>query len=108
MPDKGEKARRKEILNSLRENERRSVREALPVSPVTMKALFDYIDEHLSSAGCDHTLRLTREFIHANNLPEQKVVEWLEGAGGYCDCEELDNGEPLLEDSIPGYSDTMR
>jgi hypothetical protein len=48
MAEQNEKARRKEILHSQREDKRRMVREGLPVPAPMMKALFDYIDGHLS------------------------------------------------------------
>jgi len=57
MTGKDEKLRRKEILRSLREEKRRLLREGLPVSASMMKALFDYIDEHVLYAECDHSLR---------------------------------------------------
>jgi hypothetical protein len=103
MPDQGEKACRKAILRSQRENRRRSVREGLPAPAPMLKALFDCIDQHLSSSECDDTPRYAREFIHAQNLPEVPVIAWLETAGGHCDCEAINNAEELLEVAIPGY-----
>jgi hypothetical protein len=105
MADQNEKARRNEILHSQREDKRRTVREGLPVPAPIMKALFDYIDGHLSSSECDDTLHYAREFILAQNLPEDPLLAWLEGAGGYCDCEAINNAEELLEDAMPGYRD---
>ena len=102
MTDKSEKARRKEILRSQREENQRSVREGLPMTPAEMKMLFDYIDEHLSLSECYNTLRFAREFLKSNALPEEQVVAWLEAAGGYCDCEAIGNAEELLEDSMTG------
>jgi hypothetical protein len=104
MPDRDEKTRRKELLNSQREDKRRSVREGLPVPAAMMKSLFDYVDKQLSSSECDDTLHHAGEFIHANSLPEEAVVAWLEAAGGFCDCEVF-NAEELLEDAFPGYRD---
>src|SRR5690242_2723555 len=100
MPDKDEKARRKELLHSQREEQRRSIREGLPVPAPMMKALFNYVDKHLSSSECDDTLRHAREFIRANGLPTETVVAWLEGMGGFCDCEVF-NAEEALEDAVP-------
>ena len=77
----------------------------VPVPAPMMKAFLDYIDGRLSSSECDHTLRYAREFIHAQSLPEAPILAWLEGAGGYCDCEAINNAEELLEDAIPGYRD---
>jgi hypothetical protein len=105
MPGKDEKARRKEILHFQREEKRRLIREGLPVSAPIMKALFDFIDKRLASSECDHSLRHANEFIQVNRLPKDAVIAWLEGAGGYCDCEAISNAEELLEDAIPGYRD---
>ena len=60
MTDKDEKARRKELLHSQRDEKRRSIREGLPVPAAMMKALFDYVDKRLASSECDDTLH------HAN------------------------------------------
>jgi len=105
MPDKNEKARRKEILRSQRVERRKSVREGLPIPATKMKLLFDYVDEHVSASQCDHTLRFAREYLKVNGLPEQEVLAWLESAGGHCDCEAIDNSEELLEDAMIGDND---
>jgi len=100
MPDQDEKARRKQLLHSQREEQRRSIRDGLPVPAAMMKALFTYVDKHLSSSECDDTLRHASAFIRANDLPADKVTAWLENKGGYCDCEVF-NAEELLEDAVP-------
>lgn len=70
------------MLHSQREEQRRSIREGLPVPAAMMKALFTYVDKLLSSSGCDDTLRHANEFIRANDLPAETVVAWLEDNGG--------------------------
>ena len=57
------------------------------------------------SPSGDHSLRYAGEFIHTNGLPKEAVIEWLEGAGGYCDCEAINNAEEQREDAVPGYRD---
>jgi hypothetical protein len=104
MPDQDEKARRKQLLHSQREEQRRSIQEGLPVPASMMKALFTSVDRHLSSSECDDTLRHSGEFIRANDLPAETVIAWLEDKGGYCDCEVF-NAEEVLEDAVPGYRD---
>ena len=104
MLDKDEKARRNQLLHSQRDEQRQSIREGLPVPAAMMKALFTYVDKHLSSSGCDDTLRHASEFIRANGLPGEAVIAWLEDKGGYCDCEVF-NAEEVLEDAVPGYRD---
>ena len=106
MPEKDEKARRKQLLHSQRGRKRRSIQEGLPVPAAMMKALFTYVDKHLWSSACDDTLRHASAFIRANDLPAEKVVAWLRDKGGYCDCEVF-NAEQVLEDAVPGYRDLL-
>ena len=105
MPDKNEKARRKELLHSVREDARRKVRDSLPVPAPVLKALFDYADVQLESSECDDTLRHVRDFIRDRSLPEDAIVNWLENNGGHCDCEALANAEQAVEEAVPGYGD---
>lgn len=104
MPDQDEKAQRKQLLHSQREEQRRSIQEGLPVPVAMMKALFTYVDKQLSSSECDDTLRHSGEFLRTNDLPAEAVISWLEDKGGYCDCEVF-NAEEVLEDAVPGYRD---
>lgn len=100
MSNKDEKARRKAILHALKEGERRSIQDGLPVSQSTMKSLFNCIDDRLSSSECDHTLRFAKEFLQTNGLSQEPIIDWLEEAGGHCDCEAIANAEALLEEAI--------
>jgi len=106
MPDNNEKARRKELLNGIRDEARRKVRDSLPVPLPVLKALFDFLDGQLKSTECDNTLRLVLDFVRQNGLPEGPVVDWLRDNGGYCDCEALMNAEQVVENAVPDYSDT--
>jgi hypothetical protein len=102
MPDKTEKQRRKEIVHALREEQRKSIRDGFPVPVLALKARFDFLDQRLAGEGCDHTLRLTREFIRQNAM-DDRVVSWLKENGGHCDCEVVDNVEPVVADAFPDY-----
>ncbi len=103
MPDKNEKARRKQLLNAVRQDARRNVTDSLPVPAAVLKALFNYADAQLESSECDDTLRHVRDFIHSRGLPEDAIVNWLENNGGHCDCEALANAEQVVEEAVPGY-----
>jgi len=105
MPNKREKAHRKEILHAVREDERRKVRNSLPAAVPVLKALFSYVDLQVRSVECDHTLRHVRDFIRSQGLPEDAVVGWLKNNGGYCDCEALMNAEQVVQEAVPGYDD---
>lgn len=100
MPDKDEKARRKAIKRSARDDAKQKVRDSLPVPAAVLKALFDYVDTQLKSTECDHTLHHALDFIRNNGLPEQEVVGWLENNHGYCDCETIWNSEEALEEAV--------
>jgi hypothetical protein len=103
MPNKDEKAQRKEVLHRVRDEERQRTLAAFPAAPPVLKQLFGYLDQRLSADGCDDTLRFAREFVLHNALPEQKIVAWLEENGGYCDCEALDNVEQIVSEAVPDY-----
>jgi acyl-coenzyme A synthetase/AMP-(fatty) acid ligase len=60
------------------------------------------LDEALSQRGCDHTLRLTTEWLVLNNLPIEPVVNWLHENGGYCDCEALAHSVQAWHDATGG------
>jgi len=103
MPSKDETARRKELLHSLRSQERQKTREGLPAPILALKGLFDFLHAQLTESDCDDTLRLTREYVRRNTMDENLVIQWLEKYGGYCDCEALDNVEAIVEDAVSGY-----
>jgi hypothetical protein len=102
MSDKAEKQRRKETVHALRDKQREVIRNSFPVPVLTLKALFDFLDQRLSEDECDHTMRFVREFI-AQNAMDDRVVQWLQANGGHCDCEALDNVEPVVENAFLGY-----
>ena len=103
MIGKDEKARRKNLRHALRDQERRAALERFPVPILILKELFDFLDVRLSESQCDHTLRLTREFVRRNSLDEERMMQWLEQHGGFCDCEALNNAEPIVADAVSGY-----
>jgi hypothetical protein len=93
----------RKFSKKLREEERQKARNDFPASAVVLKNLFKFLDEMLQAQDCDDTLRLTRDFIVRNGLPEREFIDWLEKNGGYCDCEALANVEEVVSDAVPGY-----
>jgi len=51
--------------------------------------LLTYVENRLSDAGCDHTLRFTQQWLTDNLPPERHraAMEEILGMGGGCDCE---------------------
>jgi hypothetical protein len=96
------KDERKRRLRAWRESERATARAALPLPDAELKALFDVLDVSLPSHGCDHTLRLTREWAAARGHEVEPLVTWLNDNGGFCDCEALANAEQAWREAIRG------
>lgn len=67
--------------------QRIAAREAFPLADSLLESLFAAVDANVEKDGCDHTLRFTTEWLAANEQPVEKVLAWLYGHGGYCDCE---------------------
>jgi hypothetical protein len=75
-----------------RQAQRRDVaRAAFPLPDDDLAALFEAIGSGHSVAACDHSLRLTREWLAHAGYDIDKVVGWLEENGGFCDCEVVAN-----------------
>lgn len=92
MTDKSEVQRRKELHRVAETKQRASEEAGLPVPKETLWALFDYLDESLTD-GCDHSLRLTEQFLISRKIQPELIVPWLGKYGGFCDCEVLFNVE---------------
>ena len=87
------KKSRKTMVRQMQQDDRVKVLAAMPLSLETLRALLDHLDASLQS--CDHTAALTTEFLNAERLETDKVLEWLGRYGGYCDCEVLANLDDL-------------
>ena len=52
--------------------------------------LLDLLDEQLTENECDHTHRVTEDFLNESGVVEaEEVLAWLVERGGVCDCEAL-------------------
>jgi hypothetical protein len=64
----------------------------LKLLPAELADLGNHLRARLSEQGCDHTLRLTQEWLGASKVAKAKgVMDALRNQGGYCDCEVLYN-----------------
>jgi type IV secretory pathway VirB9-like protein len=98
MPDKGEKERRKKIMEELTKNSISEFEASLPTSREIFKNLFDYLEDELTKYDCDSRLTLTRKFLSNNKIINiDAILNWLLENGGGCDCEVLANIEDLFE-----------
>lgn len=88
-----DEADKKARLKTWREGERDNARALLPLPDEEMKALFDMLAEQLPEKSCDHTRRLTQQWLQTLGHPVERVSLWLDENGGFCDCEVLANAE---------------
>ena len=89
------KAERKARAKQWQAAQRTELVASMPLSPQQLNSLLDYLDANL--ALCDHTTKLTDVFLHTEALDRDRVLTWLAGHGGYCDCEVLCNLDDFAE-----------
>lgn len=66
----------------------------MPIEEHALRELLNWMDARVAASGCDHTHKLTREWLSAHRQPETKVIGALMAQGGGCDCEVALNIEP--------------
>ena len=65
---------------------------ALALQPEQLASLGKYLQSRLAAAPCDHSLRLTTDWIKQTGLKDATaILNGFRGEGGYCDCEVLAN-----------------
>jgi hypothetical protein len=101
MPSKAEKQKRKELLNAMAKKGKDDFEKNLPMKREIFSGLFDFLDQKLSENDCDHTNKLTKEYLEKVGQKDiDTILNWLANNGGYCDCEILENVEELFENHI--------
>jgi len=68
MTSKAEQERRKAIVREIAERQRAEAVASMPILHDQLALMFEYLDGALSG-GCDHFLKLTRQFLRSNDLP---------------------------------------
>lgn len=99
MTSKEEKRRRAALVHAIVDEDTKKAIEAMPASLAHLGQLFDHLDAELEN-GCDHTPKITTEFLATHNLKIERVLSWLRDQGGHCDCEILANIEEAWESEI--------
>ena len=101
MPNKEEKARRRQIHKELQEKAQIEFEERLPVSRELFQKLFDFLDEEFEINDCEDSLKMTKQFLESQHIQNmEEVKNWLKENGGFCDCEVLNNVEERFEKEI--------
>lgn len=92
-------ARKKELKQQVRNAERQRLIDSLPVDIETLKDLLTDLNEN-KDQRCDHTLTKTTGFLNTRGIDPKSMIPWLQGHGGYCDCEVLANVDDVVGDII--------
>lgn len=100
MTSKAEKKRRQALVQAIVDKETKEAIASMPISFQDLKGLFDYLDIQLDKSGCDHTPKNTVTFLDSKQLSTEKILNWLQEQGGFCDCEILWNVEESWQDEI--------
>jgi hypothetical protein len=93
-----DKNAKKEMAKQYARKQKDALIASLPFALSWFQPLFDYLDEMLSSMGCDDTLKFTTEFLQEQHLPIETSLAWMRENGGYCDCEVLANIEEKISE----------
>ena len=100
MTAKEEKRRRAKLVEAMVAEDTKKEIERMPISFNDLALLFDHLDEVFGNEGCDHTQKITIEFLKGRKLDTGKILPWLDEQGGSCDCEVLANVEESWESEI--------
>ncbi len=104
MVDRKNKQSRKEAVDRWKVDQRANARATLPLPDEHLQSMFVMLNDELPKRGCNHSLRLTTEWLELNRLPVERVVNWLHENGGYCDCETLANSVQAWRDATGDVS----
>jgi hypothetical protein len=91
--------RKRALKKQVRDQERQTFMNAMPISLLQAHALIEALDARLANEPCDHTLRLTIEWCKQQGLNPEQVADWTRDHGGYCDCEVAANLAEPVEDA---------
>lgn len=96
-----DKQERKQKLKQWKEEQQQQGLRALPLPTEEMQKLFNSLRVELSFQACDHSRRLTIASLKSKGQDVDKVCQWLDENGGYCDCEILFNSQEHFENLRP-------
>lgn len=100
MGERAEKQNKKSALKAWKAQQRAAARLEFPLPEKQLGRLFDWLDAELPRRGCDHTLRLVREWCARESVEAAPIEAWLHENGGHCDCEALANSEQSFRESF--------
>lgn len=105
MVDRQKKGDRRAAIAAWKSQQRAAARARFPLPEEQLLELFDSLDANLPRYGCDHTLRLVREWCGEAGIEAGSIEAWLLDNGGNCDCEALSNTEQAFNEARRGSSE---
>ena len=81
----------RDLKRSWKQAERLVAKQGFPLADAELGMLFASVAAALRSRPCDHTRTVTEDWLRRRNHPLGPVLEWLDGHGGFCDCEVVAN-----------------
>lgn len=91
------KAEKKKFMKEYRRKQMQDFEDSLPMERNLFFELFDYLNTKLEEIECNHDFTLTKKFLRDRGVEIEKVIEFLEKNGGFCDCEVILNVEEKFE-----------
>jgi len=91
--------KKRELKKRWKKAEKDAARAMFPLPNDKLEAMFDAVEQALEEAECDHSLRVTIEWLRASGFDIDAVVAWLENNGGFCDCEVILNARGHWEEN---------
>ena len=88
------KKRQIQNLEQLSGEELAEFLESLPAGQYDIEDLFDFLEMKLEHEDCNHSLRLSMQYMMENRLDFPKLTSWLQENGGFCDCQVLEQITP--------------
>lgn len=92
-------AHNKQLKQQWRDQQRKAALAALPLPVLELRAMFDILNAELPRKGCDHSRQITQAWLTSRGHDVERVFEWLDTQGGFCDCEILANVEERVDDA---------
>ena len=91
------KADDKDRKKAWKADQKAGSRAAFPLLDGELQEMFDFVEDKLTSEGCDDTRRFTRAWLDERQVDADAVLAWLDDTGGFCDCEVTANSRDHWE-----------
>jgi hypothetical protein len=81
----------KQLKKQWQAAEKDAARAKFPLASDKLAELFDVVEAAIDASGCDHSLKISMEWLERRGFDTDAVVQWLHANHGFCDCEVVAN-----------------